>query len=122
MTKAYVFDTYALIEIIKGNKNYNGYLDSKIIITAFILAELCHNSIKLYGNKRAYEYVDLYSKFVQNIDKEVIKEAMNFRFLNKKNGLSMADVVGYALAKKLNIKFLTGDKEFKDLPNVEFVK
>ena len=26
------------------------------------------------------------------------------------------------LAKKLGIKFLTGDKEFKDFDNVEFVK
>ncbi len=122
MTKAYVFDTYALIEIIRGNKNYNEYLDSKIVITTFILAELCYNSIKLYGNKRAYEYVDQYSKFIQNIDKDLIKEAMNHRFLNKKRGLSMADCIGYILSKKLGMKFLTGDKEFKDLPNVEFVK
>lgn len=122
MTEVYVFDTYALIEIIKGNKNYNKYLDSKVIITTFILAELCYNSIKLYGSKRAYEYVDKYSKFVQNIDKEIIKESMSFRFLNKKRGLSMADCIGYILAKKFGIKFLTGDKEFKNLPNVEFIK
>ena len=120
--ESYVFDTYAIIKIIKGNKNYNPYLNSKVIITSFILAELCYSSIKLYGSKKAYEYVDQYSKFVQNIDKDLIKETMNFRYLNIKKKLSTADCVGYILAKNLNLKFLTGDKEFKDLPNVEFVK
>ncbi len=122
MTDSYVFDTYALIEIIKGNQNYFSYINSKVIITSFILAELCYSSIKLYGNKKANEYVDNYSKFVENIDKEIIKEAMNFRYLNIKKNMSTADCIGYILAKKLNIKFLTGDKEFKDLENVEFMK
>ena len=122
MTDSYVFDTYALIEIIRGNKNYFNYINSRIIITSFILAELCYSSIRLYGTKKAYEYVDKYSRFVEKIDKEVIKEAMNFRYMNVKKDMSITDCIGYILAKKLNIKFLTGDKEFKDLLNVEYVK
>ena len=122
MTDSYVFDTYALIEIIRGNKNYLPYTNSRIIITSFILAELCYSSIRLYGIKKAYEYVDKYSRFVVKIDKEIVKEAMNFRYINVKKDISIADCIGYILAKKLNIKFLTGDKEFENLPNVEFVK
>ncbi|MEK6932561.1 MAG: PIN domain-containing protein [Nanoarchaeota archaeon] len=122
MTDSYVFDTYALIEMFGGNKSYLKYENSKVIITSFILAELCYNLIKTHGTKISYEYVDLYSKFVQNIDKEVIKEAMKFRYLNVKKKMSTTDCIGYILAKKLDIRFLTGDKEFKDLPNVEFVK
>ena len=34
----------------------------------------------------------------------------------------MADCIGYILAKRLSIKFLTGDKEFEKLDDVEFVK
>ena len=34
----------------------------------------------------------------------------------------MTDCIGYIMAKKLNIKFLTGDKEFENFLNVEFVK
>ena len=45
--KAFVFDTYAIIEIIQGNKNYGAYLDSKIIINDFIFAELCYNFLKI---------------------------------------------------------------------------
>ena len=122
MIDTYVFDTYALMEIIKGNKNYLQYINSKIVITSFILAELCYTSIRQYGLEKANSYVDQYSKFVQNIDNEIIKEAMNFRYGNIKKKLSIADCIGYILSKKLDIKFLTGDKEFKDLENVEFVK
>ena len=122
MTDYYVFDTYALIEIIKGNENYLPYTNSRIVITSFILAELCYLSIRLYGNKKAYEYVDKYYGFVKGINKEIIKDAMNFRYTNIKKKMSIADCIGYILAKKLSIKFLTGDKEFKNLPNVEFVK
>ena len=34
----------------------------------------------------------------------------------------MTDCIGYILAKNIGIKFLTGDKEFENLDNVEFVK
>ena len=44
------------------------------------------------------------------------------RLKHKKRDLSMTDCIGYAIAKRLGIKFLTGDKEFKDFENVEFIK
>jgi len=36
--------------------------------------------------------------------------------------ISYADAVGYSLALEMGIKFLTGDKEFRDLDNVEYVR
>ena len=45
---------------------------------------------------------------------------MSLKIKNKQR--SIPDVMGYIIAKKYNAKFLTGDKEFKDVPNVEFVK
>ena len=41
MTK-YFFDAYAIIEITKGNINYEPYLDSEIIINNFTFVELCY--------------------------------------------------------------------------------
>ena len=35
---------------------------------------------------------------------------------------SLVDCVGYSVAESLTISFLTGDREFSDLPNVEYVK
>ena len=47
---------------------------------------------------------------------------MKFKIKYKKQDLSYADCIGYIYAIKNNLLFLTGDKEFKDLKSVEFVK
>ena len=36
--------------------------------------------------------------------------------------LSTIDCVGYSVANRLNIPFLTGDREFADMDNVRFVR
>ncbi|MBI2660858.1 hypothetical protein HYX09_01165, partial [Candidatus Woesearchaeota archaeon] len=51
-----------------------------------------------------------------------IEEAAKFRLKMKKRNISMTDCIGYVISGKLKVKFLTGDKEFEHLPNVEFVK
>lgn len=61
-------------------------------------------------------------KNVADFDENVIIAANKFRFRNKSKELSTADCVGYAYALKNGLTFLTGDKEFEGLLNVEFVK
>jgi len=41
---------------------------------------------------------------------------------NKKKNLSFFDCAGYIFARENNYKFVTGDKEFENLPNVEYIK
>jgi|SRR3989344_9476210 len=117
----FVFDTYALIEIINGNKNYLPYLSSGIVINDFILAELCYNLIKESSVEKSSFYMDKYLEFSLKVPPKVIKDAMAFRFSLRKRKVSMTDCIGYFQAKSLGIKFLTGDKEFKCLEGVEFV-
>src|SRR3989344_4901995 len=123
MTFKYLFDTYAIIEILKGNKNYNKFNneDIEVIINNFIFAELCYN---LFREKEphAKEYLDKYSKNILFVKPEWIEEAMQFRLKWKDRSVSITDCVGYVMAKHLEIKFLTGDKEFEDMANVEFIK
>ena len=45
---------------------------------------------------------------------------MGFRL--KHGGLSYADCIGYVIARREGMKFLTGDAAFKRLENVEFVR
>ena len=117
-----LFDTYALIEIIKGNQNYKKYVESDFIINKFILTELVYWIVKTYGPETAGNYYDKYEKSVKEIHKNVIIKAMEFRYKNKHKGLSMVDCLSYIQAKELGIKFLTGDKEFEKFEDVEFVK
>lgn len=117
----FLFDTYAILEIINGNEDYEKYLTYGIVINNFIFAELCY---KLFREnvRNAKDYLDKYSKFIVKVEPEIIREAMLFRIAKIKKNLSMTDCISYIMSKKLDIKFLTGDKEFEGLDNVEFVK
>ena len=118
---AYIFDTYAIIEIIGGNSNYLSYLDENIIINDFIFAELCYVLFrKDYPNSDLY--LEKYSKFIIKLQSDIIKDAMKFRNKYKKKRLSIPDCISYFMAKDMGIKFLTGDKEFEGFEGVEFVK
>lgn len=121
MTSKYLFDTYAIMEIIDGNEDYESYLENEIIVNNFIFAELCYN---LYRDKDKMirMHIDRYSKFISSVKPEWIEEAMKFRLKWKDRNVSITDCISYVMAKKLGIKFLTGDKEFEGMENVEFVK
>lgn len=120
----FVFDTYALFEILRGNPSYTKFVEDEeveIIINNFIFAELCYG---LYRAKepKSKEHTDTYSKYISSVKPEWIEEAMQFRLKWKDRSVSITDCVSYVMAKKLGIKFLTGDKEFEKLEGVEFVK
>ena len=121
----YFFDTYAFVEIYKGNSNYSKYVNSRFITTSLNLMEL-YNAILKESSKNVAE--PIFQKYLNKcvyITPNILKEAVEFRlkFIKKtKYRLSYIDAIGYVTAKRLNIKFLTGDVGFKNLPNVEFVK
>lgn len=121
MTSKLFFDTYAIIETLKGNLNYAKFEDNEIIINNFVFAELCYNLYK-DKNELAKKYLDMYAKHIYSVKPEWIEEAMQFRLKWGDRNVSITDCVGYIMAKKLAIPFLTGDKEFKEMENVEFVR
>ena len=84
--------------------------------------ELYYGLLVKHGKKIADLHYDLNVGYCVDISDETIKEAMLFRVSNKHKNLSYIDCVGYILSKKLGINFLTGDKKFENLDNVEFVK
>ena len=121
--KTYFFDTYAFHEIVANNKNYKPFTDNVGIVTTKLnLMELYYGSLLEHNKRVADKVYDSLVKFCVSISDDVIKEAMLFKVLNKNKNLSYVDCVGYFVARKMNIKFLTGDKEFKGLDGVEFVK
>ncbi len=117
----YFFDTYALFSILEKNPDYVPYLEKKVIINDFVFAEFCYNLFKDKA-RNAQTSIDEIKDCVVHADPEWIKEAMQFRLDWKDRNVSMADCIGYIMAKQLGIKFLTGDKEFEGMENVEFVK
>lgn len=121
---AYFLDTYAIIEFLKSNASYLKYFKQRNITTRLNLMELYYKSLRDFGKILADKFYSKFLVFVVEFDDDVIKEAMEFRLKMRKigKGLSYTDAIGYIVAKKNKVKFLTGDDEFKGLPNVKFVK
>ncbi|MFH1276481.1 MAG: PIN domain-containing protein [Candidatus Woesearchaeota archaeon] len=122
MSIRFFADTYALIEIIKGNLNYKVYLDFDLVTTKFNLIELYYHCLNHHSVEDADKYLNIYSPFALPIVDSAIKLGMEFKLKYKKEKLSYVDCVGYAMASVLGIKFLTGDRQFATKENVEFVK
>ena len=116
------FDTYALFEIIKENKNYACYVKGVGVITTILnLMELHYALLREVGKEEADRHFERLLPFVVDLSNEIIKEANGFKLLNKKRKLSYIDCIGYMIARSMNLKFLTGDKQFEKLEGVEFV-
>ncbi len=124
--KTYFFDTYALYELLKKNPSYEQFTEAVIVTSNLNLMELYYGLFIEHGPEIADIHYSSLSKFSIDLNDTLIKQAMRFRaavkMKNKKSNISYIDSIGYTAALQLGIKFLTGDKEFTDLNNVEFVK
>lgn len=115
----FFFDTYAFFEIIRGNPGYAPYENAHALTTQFNIAEFNYalqRDQKPYAEKATRER----AKSVVEVTLDDIIEAMTLRVQHKK--LSIPDAIGYIVACRLGVKFLTGDQEFEHMENVEFVK
>ena len=115
-------DTYALAEISKGNPKFSKYMDEDFVIADITLAEFYGIILREYDERTADYWFKKLSSYSKPATKEILIEAIKYRHKNKKKNLSFFDCVGYIFSIKNKFRFLTGDKEFEDLPNVEFVE
>jgi len=118
----YFFDSYAVIDILRNNRNYEKYNSFIIFTTSLNLTEIYYALLNEIDEDSADILVTkLNFQFIE-ITPEIAVEAAKFRSKNKKLKLSYADCIGYMAAIKHDIKFLTGDSAFEKFNNVEFVK
>ena len=121
----FFYDSYALIEFMNASQNYKKYfLQYRGITTKLNLTEVYYSLLKEIGEEKAEIAYDSLLALVVDVDDDTIKRAMKLRLsLRQKNKkLSYIDAIGYQISLDRGLKFLTGDKEFEELDNVEFVK
>lgn len=122
MEAKYFFDTYAFFEILDNNPNYEKYASETILTSILNLGELYYGLLKDGREKEAIEWKQkLHGSFLP-FNAATIVKAMKFRHSHKNKKLSFIDCTGYIIAKERRLKFLTGDKQFEGMENVEFVK
>lgn len=122
MTENFFFDSYALIEVLNGNPTYENYINAQITTSKLNIFEVYLKLIKENRILEAEEFLDKGYFYIVDYNREEIKYAAEMKNKYKKSNLSMTDCIGYAISLKYGIKFLTGDKQFENLENVEFVK
>ncbi|MEK6895324.1 MAG: PIN domain-containing protein [Nanoarchaeota archaeon] len=115
-------DTYALIEIARGNLKFAKYFKFDFIIADLTLAEFYSVLLREESEEFADYWFKKLEHYSHSVGKEILIEAVKFRQENKKSGISFFDAVGYIFALKNKCWFVTGDKEFEGMKNVEFVK
>jgi hypothetical protein len=117
----YFFDTYAIIELLMRNPSYEKYQDYPLITTVLNKIEVCWWALTHHDKNLSDILLKSLSNASQLAD-DAIGDALIFRYQHKKRNISFANAIGYSFARKNNLIFLTGDKEFQDLPGVRFVK
>lgn len=122
---SYFYDSYAIIEYFDKNPRYKKYFtEDSGILTVPNLMEVSYSLQKHFGFKSTVKLLEPFLPHVISFDLSDIDEAMKLRLslAKRKVDVSYVDALGYHLAKKHGVKFLTGDMQFEKMDNVEYVK
>lgn len=118
----YFFDSYAIIEIINQTPQYEKLKEVQIITNVLCLGEVYYYFLKIHNKQTADFWIERLKADILPITKEITIEASQLKFEHKGKNFSYPDCIGYISAMNNQMLFLTGDREFKDMKNVEFVK
>ncbi len=115
-------DTYALIEIVNENPKFAHYLNEDIVITELTLLEFYGVLLRDESEDLAEYWFRKLEAYAVSVDRAILKEAVKFRHEHRKDNISFFDAVGYVYSLSKGCLFVTGDKEFENFKNVEFIK
>jgi len=119
----YYYDTYALYQIGKGESSYKSFSTNARITTMLMnLYELYYILIKEKNQEIAEQLFERLLPACTEPTPEDIKNAAILRLQNHKKQLSYVDALGYIVALRKGMPFLTGDDAFRDMPNTLFQK
>jgi predicted nucleic acid-binding protein len=109
-----------LIEIVRGNPRYRRYLSAELRTSRWNLVELYLAILRDRGEPEARRQFARFRAISVEPEDEWLFEAMSLKA--RKPKLSYADAVGYATARRIGARFLTGDEAFRRLEDVEFCR
>jgi hypothetical protein len=115
-------DSYALVEIHEKNKNYAFALSQDFVIPDSTLSEFYLILYRKLGKQTADYWLKKLSPYSVNVNLDIWIKSMSYRHEHIKENLSMFDCIGYVFAQENKLRFVTGDKQFKNKKGVLFVK
>ena len=120
-------DTYAFVALLDGSPEYDKLLrESDVVTTSLNLVELAHTLMQRGRSQGVDDALRPLAKTCVEPPSiaATAREAAIFRHERNSAGgrVSTVDAWAYATARSLGIPFLTGDEDFRGVPDVKFVK
>lgn len=117
--RRYFFDTHALIGIATARPGYEPYREAPIVTDRGCLYEFARYVLK---TRRARDVLPalaaLRTERVDPEDEDVLAAA---KLMKEHERISAQDALGYVLAQRERLRFLTGDAAFRKMRGVEWV-
>ncbi|MDA4113691.1 MAG: PIN domain-containing protein [Thaumarchaeota archaeon] len=119
----FFYDSYAVLSYLSDDHGYAAYFEKNTgVLTRLNLMEIHYAVLRIHGARAAHEVLEACSALEIDFSLPDVEAAMKLRYELRNLELSYADALGYHISKKEGLKFLTGDRAFAELPNVEFVR
>ena len=118
----FYLDTYALAEIGDGNPKFMEFLNKEFVITDLTLGEYYSVVYRDGREDKAIYWHSRLASLCKPVSRNILVNALKYWIDNKKDNLSIFDCVGYIFALENNLRFVTGDKEFKNKEGVLFIQ
>ena len=115
-------DAYALVEIAQANPAFTQLLNSDFVITEPTLAEFYGVLYRKAGKEHATYWLVRLEPWARSVPLSIMVKAAEFKVHNARRNVSFFDCAGYLYAQENGMRFVTGDKEFKDKDGVLFIK
>ncbi len=116
------FDTYALMEIYKGNPQFSFLMNEPFVIPDLTMAEFYKVLLRERDETTADNWMKQFVFYCRQVNLDILIKAIRFQQDNKKKNFSLFDAVGYVFAAENKCDFVTGDIAFREMPGVLFVK
>lgn len=119
MSAKYFFDTYALVRLARGEPSYERFASEPVHTDVGCLYEFVRWLMKTENSSRAREALaGLHAERLATTDEDLLQAA---KLLRQHPRMSAQDALGYCIARRADMTFLTGDGAFRRLPGVELV-
>lgn len=116
----YFFDAYALLRLQEGADAYARFATEPVVTERGHVYEFARELVKRGTARDAREALaTLVATRLEPSDEDLVEAAKIHR---RHSGLSPQDALGYALARREGLLFLTGDRAFRTMAGVEFVE
>lgn len=114
----YFWDAYALVERAEGNASYLPYADVPVFTHQMDVYEFVACVSRHHPETEVREALRLLAPNLVDAETEDLFAAARFRAERR---VSYVDALGYVLARKHGMRFLTGDRAFQGVEGVEYV-